>query len=81
MMITEPLSALITSQSLDLSLLETGEVSKKRTELRKSKEEFLKQKFDLLHQQAGSKLKRHLDQAREKGASVWLTALPLKSLN
>ena len=59
MMITEPLTTLITSQSLDLRLLETGEVSKKRTDLRKSKEEFFKQKFHLLHQQAGSKLKRH----------------------
>ena len=80
-MITEPLTVLIASQSLDLSLLETEEVSKKRTELKKNKEEFFKQKFELLHQQADSKLKRHLDQAREKGASVWLTALPLKSLN
>ena len=61
--------------------MDTEEVSKKKIELKKSKEEFFKQQFDLLHQQADSKLKRHLDQAREKGASVWLTALPIKSLN
>ena len=79
--ITEPLTSLITKQLVDVIELDTEEVSKKKIELKKSKEEFFKQQFDLLHQQADSKLKRHLDQAREKGASVWLTALPIKSLN
>ena len=56
-------------------------MTERKIELKKRKEEYFQEQFVILYQQASPKLKRHLDQAREKSASAWLTALPLKSLN
>ena len=78
--VTEQLSSLIYSQVLDVTQLNETEVTEKKIQLKKRKEEYFQQQFIILHQQANPKLKRHLDQAREKSASTWLTALPLKSL-
>ena len=79
--VTKPLTSLISSQSLNSTNLDKSEVMEKKRELKKQKEAFFHQRYDMLYQQACPKLQRHLDQAREKGASTWLTALPLKSLN
>ena len=58
-----------------------GKIKEKKEELRKQKEEFLSQRFKVLHKESDHQLKNHLDQAREKGASTWLSTLPLKDLN
>ena len=79
--VTEQLSSLIYSQVLDVTQLNETKVTEKKIQLKKRKEEYFQQQFIILHQQANPKLKRHLDQAREKSASTWLTALPFKSLN
>ena len=79
--VTEQLTALLVSQSLDTTKLDKTEVTKKKLDLKKRKEVYFQKQFDDLVQQSRPKLKRHLEQAREKGASVWLTALPIKRLN
>ena len=61
--------------------LSREELINKKAELKKEKEEQLKATYDILFYNADQRLKNHLTQAREKGASSWLTALPLKSLN
>ena len=53
----------------------------KKACLRKEKEEYLKARYDILFNKADQRLKNHLEQAKERGASSWLTALPLKVLN
>ena len=79
--VTEPLISLISSQSLDSTNLDKSDVMEKKLELKKQKEAFFQLRYGMLYQQACPKTKRQLDQAREKGASTWLIALPLKSLN
>ena len=79
--VTEQLTSLIYSQELDVTQINKTEVTEKKIQLKKRKEEYFQQQFVTLHQQSNPMLKRHLDQAREKSASAWLTALPLKSLN
>ena len=44
------------------------------------KEEEIKQQFDTLMTQLNEKEKRNIELAREKGASAWLSAVPIKSL-
>ena len=66
---------------LDVTQINKTEVTEKKIQLKKRKEEYFQQQFVTLHQQSNPMLKRHLDQAREKSALAWLTALPLKSLN
>lgn len=41
----------------------------------------LGERFTSLRGKADHRLQNHMDQAKEKGASAWLTALPLSSLN
>ena len=49
-------------------------------EMKRQKEEYLKTKYDRLYQQSESNFKRCLDLAGEKGSSIWLNTLPIKSL-
>ena len=73
--------SLINQQDPDITKLDMGKIKEKKEELRKQKEEFLSQRFKVLHKESDHQLKNHLDQAREKGASTWLSTLPLKDLN
>ena len=50
-----------------------GKIKEKKEELRKQKEEFLSQRFKVLHKESDHQQKNHLDQAREKGASTFNT--------
>ena len=82
--VTEPLTSLISSQSLDSTNLDKVDVLEKKLDLKKQKKSFfVTATLHMLYQQAGPKLQRHLDQARKKVRQLgcWLTALPLKSLN
>ena len=79
--ITEPLVSLICQQDQDIRKVSQEVVQKIKEGLKKDKEEHFRETFNLLYFSANQRLKNHLMQAREKGASTWLTALPLKSLN
>ena len=79
--ITEPLVQLILQQDQDIKRLSLQDIDNKKADLKKEKEDFLKTRYDILFGKADQKLRNHLSQAVEKGASSWLTALPLKSLN
>ncbi len=79
--ITEPLVKLISLQDMDLNNLNWGEITERKAYLMKEKNDCFQQHFNRLYSLSDQRLKNHLDQAREKGASTWLTALPLKSLN
>ncbi len=79
--ITESLVSLIKSRTNALEDLDRGEITKKKLQLQKEKEVFLEERHSHLKEQADEKLQNHIDQAKEKGASAWLTALPLSNLN
>ena len=68
-------------QENDYHSLNKGAVTETIKCLQKGKDIMHKKHFDELHQKASYNLQRHLEQAKEPGASAWLTALPLKSLN
>ena len=78
--ITRELSELISNQMLDIpATLRTGMTEAKR-ELLHSRNTALKQEFDDLMHLLSDESSRYLMTASERGASAWLTALPLKSL-
>ena len=63
--------SLINQQDQDITKLDLGKIKEKKEELRKQKEEFLSQRFKVLHKES-DQLKDRLEQTREKGASTWL---------
>eukprot|EP00794_Sanderia_malayensis_P004398 gene4398-4986_t len=79
--ITEPLVKLICEQNSGLESLDQGSITGAVHHLKKEKEELLKQRYEQIYERCDLSLQRHLEQAKEPGASSWLTALPLKSLN
>ena len=51
-----------------------------KQEVKRAKEELLKSTFDLVYAESSTSLKRALDTARHKGASNWLSTLPIEYL-
>ena len=78
--ITDSLTTLICEQEMDLSKLNKESAIKAKQELRVAKENFLQNEFNQISAQLNEKEKRLLLAACEKGASSWLSALPLKRL-
>ncbi len=78
---TQPLVNLICQQNCSLDDLDREEIMKVKSVIEKEKANLLNQRRLELHEQAGHRLQNNLDQAMEKGASSWLTALPLRCLN
>ena len=78
--ITASLTDLILQQDMDLTHLDKDTVSEKKAELKKAKEEALKQEHELVAMALDNKAKRLFEAACEKGASSWLAALPLQRL-
>ena len=74
--ITAPLAAIIALQGN--SLPDPEEVNQKKKEALKQKSEHLNQKSELIDQSLSADVQRNLLQAREQGASSWLSALPLE---
>ena len=74
--ITAPLAAIIALQGI--SLPNPEEVDLKRRDVLNRKSEQLKLKSESTDQAVSADLKRNLQQAREQGASSWLSALPLE---
>ena len=78
--ITAGLSELIYRQEMNLNLLDRNAMESKKSELKKEKETLIKQEQANIANLLDEKGKRMLMAASEKGASSWLSALPLKSL-
>ena len=78
--ITEDLSGIIKNQENNLDNYNEEEVIKKTKQAKLQKEQELKEKYDNLVDRLGEKERRMLELAQEKGASAWLSALPMKTL-
>ena len=78
--ITAGLTNLICQQEMDLSLLDKEEMAKTKIQLKKEKEITYKEEKENIIEMLCEKEKRMLLAASEKGASSWLSALPLKKL-
>ena len=78
--ITSQLSDLIYQQELDISLLDKEEMENKKSEMRGEKEESLKKEHEQISAALGEKERRLFHAAQEKGASAWLSALPIKRI-
>ena len=78
--ITQPLAELIVRQENDLSLLNNELVAELKRESHKARNIRLRQEADAIGEELDEKSKRLLQCAQEKGASSWLSALPLRCL-
>ena len=76
--ITSNLTDLICQQNMDLSMLDRDAISEKKKEKKLEKEKALKEEATEITLLLDEKAKRLLEAAQEKGASSWLSALPLK---
>ena len=78
--VTEQLTKLIILQDMDVKKLDKPKIKETKAKLKSDKEEALKQKAIQLSQQLPAPQKRSLITAQEKGASSWLSTLPIKTL-
>ena len=76
--ITSELTQMICQQDLDLSKLNKSAIKEKKKEVVSLKEKKLKESLDALIEAFDEKTKRLVMCAGEKGASAWLSSLPLK---
>ena len=78
--VTSCLTKLIRNQENDVLKLDEDKVKEDKQEMRHGKEEALKNEFEDVCKELPEKQKRLLIAAQEKGASSWLSSLPLKHL-
>ena len=76
--ITSSLTDLICSQEIDITRLDGNAIAEAKSEMTRLKEERFQEEFDVLAETMDVKTKRLVMAAREKGASSWLSALPLR---
>ena len=76
--VTANLTNLIRRQETDLGLLDSDAVSEAKSRLRAEKEAALKTEFQDISAALDDKQRKMLECACEKGASSWLSALPLQ---
>ena len=78
--VTESLTNLICQQNQDILQLDREKVKERRKELSKENENEIKNEFQRVYQIVDEKTKKLLLCAQEKGASSWLSTLPIKKL-
>ena len=78
--VTAELSDLICQQESDLSRLDTNALKEKKREIRAEKEAWLKTEVEDISDTLQDKQRKLFLCAGEKGASAWLSALPLKKM-
>ena len=78
--VTAELSSLLRRQEMDTSKLDKSKVKEAKKKLKAEKEARLKAEYIEIHNLLDQKKQRLLEGAREKGASLWLSTLPLKRL-
>ena len=79
-MITRPLAELISRQSKNLADLDQALVKQYAQECKSQKENVFKQEQEMVHALLEEGKQKTFEMAAEKGASNWLSALPLKKL-
>ena len=60
---------------------EENEIHAVQREIRQAKNQYLKEKLDQVNSSISGKTLRALDLATQKGASSWLTVLPIRDMN
>ena len=78
--VTAQLTDLICEQDMDLSKLDKERVKETKKEIRSEREQAFKQEVEFISTAMDEQAKKLFVCAREKGASAWLSALPLKRL-
>ena len=78
--VTQPLADLIVQQEMDLSRLDRDKVKEIKLEVRAEKERKFKAEEAEIALDLDEKTQRLVKCAQEKGASSWLSALPLKRM-
>ena len=78
--ITSDLADLIYHQELNLQLLDRTKIYEKKRKIYQMKEEQLKEEHERISDLLEEKEKKLFHAAREKGASSWLSALPIQRL-
>ena len=78
--VTEQLTNLICQQITDIMQLDREKVKERKQQLSTEKEIEIKNEFETISQMVDEKTKKLLLCAQEKGASSWLSALPIKKL-
>ena len=76
--VTEQLTNLICQQITDITQLDREKVKERKQQLSTEKEIEIKNEFETIYQMVDEKTKKLLLCAQEKGASSWLSALPIK---
>ena len=77
---TSDLAALIRNQQTNLNLLDLDAVKKNKTEIKDEKNQKIKEKMERIATELDEKTRRYFQCAQEKGASLWLSCLPIKQL-
>ena len=78
--ISEGLVELIYDQDMDVAKINKDEMKKKKTEVRKEKDGKWKEEMIAIKEGLDPRMKRYLEGAQEKGASSWLSCLPLETM-
>ena len=78
--ITQDLTQLIIAQDMDITKFDADKSMETKMRLKAAKEISLKQKAEDLKQVMTESSRTYFEGAQEKGASSWLSALPLKKL-
>ena len=78
--LTSPLVTAITTQDQD-RLMDIFEVMEAKGSIRQSNHGHQTQQAESIYSRLSPQLKRHVDLAKEKGASSWLSVLPLDDLS
>ncbi len=78
--VTKNLTQLIISQDMDVTKVNAVQTQETKIKLRAAKELRLKKQADELKERMNLSQKRYFEGAQEKGASSWLSSLPIKRL-
>ena len=78
--ITKDLTQLIIEQDMDVTKLDAGKSRETIAKLKAEKEVKLKRQAEELKESMNGSQERYFEGAQEKGASSWLSSLPIKSL-
>ncbi len=78
--ITRDLTQLILAQDMDVSKVNVVKTKETKVKLRAAKEQHLKRRAEEIKEMLNESQLRYFEGAQEKGASSWLSSLPIKSL-
>ena len=78
--VTRDLTDMIIAQDMDLKKLDQNKMTEKINSLKREKEEALKLEAREIAQALDESMRRSFESTQEKGASSWLSALPLRRM-